>query len=135
MNRKPGRFEIRDTPLGRVVVPVDGPDSAVAFWTTTDFDGRLDPSTVPKILETLRRLGSGADTLQTCRQVHGVRVVEVGGRSEDWSECSDCDSLWTKSRDTSLGIKVADCLPVSIIDAKRENGAVVNLHAGWRGAA
>ncbi|HEX3581414.1 MAG TPA: polyphenol oxidase family protein, partial [Thermoanaerobaculia bacterium] len=33
----------------------------------------------------------------------------------------------------ALGIKVADCLPVTILD--RGNHIAANIHSGWRGAA
>ena len=32
----------------------------------------------------------------------------------------------------ALGIKIADCLPVTILDSGR--GVIANIHSGWRGA-
>lgn len=45
---------------------------------------------------------------------------------------SECDALWTDEKGIALVIKVADCLPVSLIDPK--NSIIANIHSGWRGA-
>ncbi|MBW3670899.1 MAG: polyphenol oxidase family protein, partial [Acidobacteria bacterium] len=108
-------FRIVDTVLGRIVVPRDAPRNGFLFWTTRDFDGRLDAGTVGLILSAVGEIGGRADRLETCRQVHGITSVEVTALERGWSECSDCDALWTGRRRIALGIKVADCLPVSII--------------------
>jgi hypothetical protein len=47
-----------------------------------------------------------------------------------WRECDSCDALWSDARPSLLGIKVADCLPISII----AGDAIANIHCGWRGA-
>lgn len=127
-------FRVVDSRLGRIVVPRDAPRNAFLFWTTRDFDGRLDAETVPLILAAVGETGGRADRLETCRQVHGTTSVEVTALEDGWSECSDCDALWTGQSRIALGIKVADCLPVSIIDSSAD-GVVINAHAGWRGAA
>lgn len=43
------------------------------------------------------------------------------------------DGIITRHRNVLLGIQVADCVPVLIVDAKR--GAIGAFHAGWRGTA
>jgi hypothetical protein len=43
-----------------------------------------------------------------------------------------CDALWSDQKNTALAIKVADCLPVSLIDP--QNSVIANIHSGWRGA-
>lgn len=128
-------FRIVDSRLGRVVVPTDSPHSGFLFWTTRDFDGSLDSDSIAMILSTVGELGGSADHLETCRQVHGTRSVEVTESEKGWSECSDCDALWTDRTGIALGIKVADCLPVSVIDPSPDRAVVINAHAGWRGAA
>lgn len=122
------------TSLGDIVLPDDPPPGGFIFWTTSDFDGRLDPRSVELILTTVDEVGGEVSRFETCQQVHGISSVEVMGEKAGWSECSDCDALWTRRPGVALGIKIADCLPVSIIDPTGE-GVVINLHAGWRGAA
>ncbi|MEI6670348.1 MAG: peptidoglycan editing factor PgeF [Acidobacteriota bacterium] len=73
------------------------------------------------------------------RQVHGTRVVVVtaaaagaciGGESSgDWGEA---DAAATDHSELALAVKVADCVPVLMADAR--TGAVAAVHAGWRGA-
>lgn len=135
MTEAPEPFQILDSSLGRIVVPSDRPPGAAIFWTTIDFDGSLDQRSTRSILETLRALGSDAERLETCRQVHGTRLIEVSGNGRGWSERSECDALWTRTRGSALGIKIADCLPVSIIDSDADDALMINIHAGWRGAS
>lgn len=132
MSHNPDRYEILDSSLGRIVVPEDSVESSLVFWTTSDFRGELDGETTEEVLNTVRDLGGGGERLETCRQVHGTRAIEVRSAGSGWSECDDCDALWTRLPGVALGIKAADCLPVTIVD---ESGTTINLHAGWRGLA
>lgn len=61
------------------------------------------------------------------RQVHGTRVVEVD--SSDSGE--EADGAITSTPGIPLIIRVADCVPIYLVDASRRCGAL--LHAGWRG--
>jgi YfiH family protein len=124
-----------DRELGRVVVPPDVPRGFRVFYTTIDFDGRID--------DRIRAFVSPAAVF-SCHQVHGDQAMAVGStplaeemsrrptaNGERRSEPT-CDALWSDRRQTALAIKVADCLPVSIIDPER--GVTANIHSGWRGA-
>ena len=74
----------------------------------------------------------GVDSvLTTCNQVHGKRA-ERANASKTWRECDSCDALWTDEKATALGIKVADCLPVTMVDPT--SAVIANAHSGWRGA-
>jgi YfiH family protein len=44
-----------------------------------------------------------------------------------------CDALYTPHRAIALGIKTADCLPVSLCDPAHR--VIANIHSGWRGTA
>lgn len=106
--------------------------NAPLFYTTRDFDGRLNDRVAGEITAFIReRFGVDA-SLNTCTQVHGVTVA-TGDRSKRWRECDSCDALWSAERGVALGIKVADCLPVSMLD--HGNKIAANIHSGWRGAA
>jgi YfiH family protein len=129
---------IEHTSIGRVVIPPGVPRGFKVFYTTIDFDGRID--------QRIRDFVSPA-TLSSCHQVHGAKICHApvnesecgGGRprppraGEDAGHHteSECDALWTDAKNSALAIKVADCLPVSIIDPK--NSVIANIHSGWRG--
>ncbi|HEY2092069.1 MAG TPA: polyphenol oxidase family protein [Thermoanaerobaculia bacterium] len=105
---------------------------APLFYTTRDFDGRLNDRVAGEITSFVHTR-FGIDTaLNTCTQVHGVTVA-TGDKSKRWRECDSCDALWSAEGGVALGIKVADCLPVSMLD--RGNKIAANIHSGWRGAA
>jgi len=118
---------IEQTEIGRIVVPPSLPDGLGLFYTTVDFDGRLNGDAAARLTRIVReRFGIDA-ALATCTQVHGKNVVRA-----QTGECDSCDGLWSSDRGTALGIKVADCLPVTIADMSR--GIIANVHSGWRGA-
>jgi len=104
-------FSIELAPVGRIVVAPEVPAGHRLFYTTRDYDGAIG--------EALRAY-VGMD-IAHCHQVHGVTVTLCGG--------GECDALWSDQR-AALAIKVADCLPVSLIGA----GVIANIHCGWRGA-
>lgn len=125
-------WSIEDSPLGRILVAPAVPPGFALFYTTIDFPGFLANGEAQRVIDVLHsRFGIDA-SLSTCRQVHGVTVV-ASERSDGWCEPHDCDALWTEKRRVALGIKVADCLPVTIIDPS--NAIIANIHSGWRGAA
>lgn len=123
-------WAIEASPLGRILVAPDVPAGFALFYTTRDLDGRLTPDLVEDIDRLLSaRFGISA-SLTTCTQVHGA-VASEAKASRSWYECDSCDALWSMERQTALGIKVADCLPVTIIDSQHE--IMANIHSGWRG--
>ena len=122
---------IEDTTIGRIVIPSNVPRGFALFYTTADFPGRLDPGVAETLRSVVRgRFGIDA-SLSTCNQVHGRDLAHVGS-DPGWSECDSCDALWTDNTAVALAIKVADCLPVTIVDPVRR--VMANIHSGWRGA-
>jgi YfiH family protein len=67
------------------------------------------------------------------RQVHGkvVRFHREGGVGVEVVPATDGHA--TRTKGVLLGVTIADCVPVTIVDADRR--AVAVLHAGWRGTA
>jgi YfiH family protein len=118
--------------LGRIAIPPFLPSGFSAFCTTLDFDGRLSEERARLITGFVRERFGIESALATCTQVHGVTVHRVL-RDERWRECDSCDALWADERNVSLTIKIADCLPVSMIDPA--HALIANVHSGWRGAA
>ncbi|HJT16067.1 MAG TPA: polyphenol oxidase family protein, partial [Thermoanaerobaculia bacterium] len=118
---------VEHTAIGRIVVPPNVPDGFRLFYTTIDFDGRID--------DRIREFVKPAE-LFSCHQVHGVNSVRAGFSRPDrlkpvHTQEPECDALWSDRKNSALAIKVSDCLPVSIIDTR---GILANIHSGWRGA-
>lgn len=123
-------FEIEDSPLGRVVVAPSVPNGYAVFYTTEDFPGRLTNDIAHSIIAfVVDRFGIAA-SLTTCHQVHSATVVRTQ-HEERWREVEKCDALWSADSHVALGIKVADCLPITMIDPAHET--IANVHSGWRG--
>lgn len=113
-------WPIEDSPLGRIAVAPRAP----LFCTTRDYDGKLRDDLTGFIRERF-----GIDTkLSTCMQVHGVKLERACGGEND----RECDALWSGQRGVSIGIKIADCLPITMIDPG--HSIIANIHSGWRGA-
>lgn len=89
--------------------------------------------------ELCNSLGTSPDRLIVPAQVHGSGVGRVseanGGRGalEPETAVPGCDALVTNTPGLLLGITIADCLPVFILDPVRR--AVGLAHSGWRGTA
>jgi hypothetical protein len=122
-------WHVEDSPLGRIVAPPDLPPGFAVFSTTRDYPGRIVADELTRFIH--GRFGLET-SLTTCLQVHSATVVRAAHESS-WRECDSCDALWSSEKGVTLGIKVADCLPISLIDA--EHGVIANVHSGWRGAA
>jgi YfiH family protein len=75
-----------------------------------------------------RELAAGSWPLVTLRQVHSdtIQFVESPPKSQLVG-----DGLITSTPGLWLGIQTADCLPIILVDPKRQ--AVGVFHAGWRG--
>jgi polyphenol oxidase len=78
-------------------------------------------------------LGLGNRKFVTVRQVHGDRIAQV-----DFVPATDhcfegCDGLITNQRDICLGVYVADCCAVYLVD--RNSRAIGLVHSGKKGTA
>lgn len=124
-------FQVEQSPLGRIVVAPSLPAGKALFYTTADFHGRLDDEMTGQITSLIAERFGVEASLTTCKQVHGV-TVRSAHAEKNWRECDSCDALWTSERHAALGIKVADCLPVTIMDDQHD--VIANVHSGWRGA-
>jgi YfiH family protein len=119
------------TDIGRIVVPAEVPEGYALFYTTTDFEGHLRGDGAAQVLLAIQQRFGVDATLATCVQVHGATVVRAPAEA-GWRECDSCDALWSDQPGLALAIKVADCLPVTLIDDA--HGVIANIHSGWRGA-
>jgi YfiH family protein len=123
------KWTVEHSDLGRIVIPPFLPEGFALFCTTRDYFGAIAPDRVARVLA--ERFGLEA-TLASCVQIHSANVRRVQ-REREWRECDGCDALFTDDRGVALAIKIADCLPVTLIDP--EHDVIANVHSGWRGAA
>ncbi|HSR43073.1 MAG TPA: polyphenol oxidase family protein, partial [Longimicrobiales bacterium] len=79
----------------------------------------------------VRSLGMGRAV--HARQVHGAEVGLHRDGPPGLHLLEAFDGHATRTPGVLLGVTVADCVPVSVVDGARRVVAV--LHAGWRGAA
>jgi YfiH family protein len=77
----------------------------------------------------LGELAIPVDSLATTKQIHSNKVKIA----TDPGENEDCDGLVTDRPGLFLGVTVADCVPVILVDPVQRVAAAV--HAGWRGTA
>jgi len=71
--------------------------------------------------------------LVTLRQIHSGVVRILKTKDPVSGHALKGDGVITTQKNVLLGILVADCVPVLVVDPKR--GAIGAFHAGWRGTA
>ena len=69
----------------------------------------------------------------TARQVHGNKIAVVDSPAESDHSFEDCDGLITNQRDVCLGVYVADCCAVYLVD--RNARAIGLVHSGKKGTS
>jgi len=63
------------------------------------------------------------------KQVHAADIVEYSPNQQNAQ--IPADGIWTKSKDITIAVRTADCLPVLFVDKK--SSMAMAVHAGWRG--
>lgn len=62
----------------------------------------------------------------TPKQTHSATLIEIKTGQEDLDQC---DGIWSRNRQFCLGVKTADCAPITF-----HNDQIFGvIHAGWRG--
>jgi copper oxidase (laccase) domain-containing protein len=79
------------------------------------------------------KLGMGHGFLATAEQVHGKRVAVIDRPLKGDRSFADADGLVTNQHGISLGIYVADCCAVFLVDPVRR--AIGLVHSGKKGSA
>ena len=99
-------------------------------WLIHGFSGRSAGNLAPERNRKrfLESLGSRGMQLATLRQIHSSIVRVVGNGLEPGQRG---DSLIASKPGVLVGVKIADCLPVLVVDPKLR--VVAAIHAGWRG--
>ncbi len=77
-------------------------------------------------------LGVAAEHLCFADQVHGCDVAIIGPEDDASSlRAQAADAVMSREPDRACAVRTADCLPLLVAD--ETTGAVMAIHAGWRG--
>jgi YfiH family protein len=101
-------------------------------WTTRQL--RIEgPDAVcgPQWTQVAGACGAALPALARLTQVHGADIHRMAG--PDPTARPRADGVMTANADLVLAVRVADCVPLLLADAR--TGAVAAVHAGWRGTA
>ena len=82
-----------------------------------------------------RALGVRSERLVTVNQVHGVDLLVIDTPNPEYDHFLklECDGLVTNQPGVMIGVCVADCVPILLLDPVKKVAAA--LHAGWKGTA
>lgn len=82
-----------------------------------------------------RAFGSRPERLVTASQVHGTDLLVIDQPNDDFAHFLklECDGIVTNQPGVMIGVTVADCVPVLLLDPEKRVAAA--LHAGWKGTA
>jgi YfiH family protein len=69
----------------------------------------------------------------TLKQVHSDALLRADGEVSGREPRLEGDGLISRTPGEIIGVRIADCLPLLMVD--RERRAVAAVHAGWRGSA
>jgi polyphenol oxidase len=99
-------------------------------------DVSADKAEVLRRLDAVHRkargeIGMGDWPLLTAQQIHGDKIAVINQAMNRDQEFASCDGLITNQRKVALGIHVADCCAIYIVDPKTP--AVGLVHSGKKG--
>lgn len=82
-----------------------------------------------------RAFGARVENLVNVTQVHGNDLLVLDQPNPDFSHFQkvECDGIVTNQPGVMIGVCVADCVPLLLLDPVRRVAAA--LHAGWKGTA
>lgn len=75
--------------------------------------------------------GMSMDKLVYLKQVHGDNFYVVDENNYSNIIGSEGDALITRTKGITIGVFTADCVPIILVDSKKDIIAVI--HAGWKG--
>lgn len=99
--------------------------------------GRSVGDVPERVEENTRRVAQAAGVapsdLQSPLQVHGDQVLEAPNPDPQLggSVCGRADALWTSRTGAAVAVRIADCVPLLLVD--RQGRRVAAVHSGWRG--
>ncbi|MEW6619738.1 MAG: peptidoglycan editing factor PgeF [bacterium] len=121
-------WEVRKIgPLNYLVMPAF---ESVLQGVTTKEIGEFNSDNPEKIKTRLNEL-FGINQIAWTTQLHGDEIYVIGENNFNQFGTQEADGLITNIPGICLTIRIADCLPIFILDKK--NKAIGLVHAGWRG--
>jgi polyphenol oxidase len=126
------RFPIEQFP----VIDASGVCRHVFIQRITGIDVSHDKAEALRRLDAAHReirgaIGVGDWPLLTAQQIHGNKVAIIDTSVESDKHLAGCDGFITNQRQIALGIHVADCCAIYLVDPKTP--AVGLVHSGRRG--
>jgi len=82
-----------------------------------------------------RAFGISQEALVTVKQVHGTDILVIDEPNEDNSHFLglEGDAIITNQPGIMIGVCVADCTPILLLDQEKQ--VIAAVHAGWQGTA
>ncbi len=82
-----------------------------------------------------RAFGITQDALVTVKQVHGTDILVIDEPNDDYSHflSLEGDAIITNQSGVMIGVCVADCAPILLLDQEKQ--IIAAVHAGWQGTA
>jgi YfiH family protein len=82
-----------------------------------------------------RAFGITQEALVTVKQVHGSDILVIDEPNEDYSHFLglEGDAIITNQPGVMIGVCVADCVPILLLDGEKR--IIAAVHAGWQGTA
>jgi YfiH family protein len=82
-----------------------------------------------------RAFGTVLAQLVTVNQVHGTDLLVIDSPNPDYAHFLklECDGIITNQPGIMIGVCVADCVPLLLLDPVKR--VIAALHAGWKGTA
>ena len=82
-----------------------------------------------------RAFGITQEKLVTVKQVHGTDILVIDGPNDDVSHFLgiEGDAIITNQPGIMIGVCVADCTPILLMDQEKQ--VIAAVHAGWQGTA
>lgn len=75
------------------------------------------------------------EALITVRQTHGSDILVIDEPNSDYSHflSIESDAIITNQPNVMIGVCVADCVPILLLDSEKQ--VIAAVHAGWQGTA
>lgn len=122
-------FEWTQASWGQALRCVPLADVAPHLFTIRNLELRDNPLEWAAVAGDMR---VAPDAIRLIRQVHGAAVAVARRGGPTWPR-PEADAVVSDDPSVAIGVRVADCAPVLLADARR--GVVAAAHAGWRGTA
>ncbi len=127
----------RTTCLGDGVIAgisICNPDHIEVPYPSFGNEAQHGPHVVARSVDALAsHLHIDKGALKTVRQVHGKAVLCLHGGDNHDTRSVEADAIVSDNPHDVLGIKVADCCAILMVDVDRR--VVAACHSGWRGTA